>query len=486
MRPLLAYNGYSSGGAKAFSLTPFSYTQIGQNVGSVESGTVQHIFWSGRYKIVQLGNTIWVVHAGTIKRLNSDGTWTTIITLPNYVNDYHYTSQLFLNNIDGIYYLSCIYSSASSTTTTTYIRGLSFNITTGTVVASSEFAIQGSVTSLGGPDGSTIGNAVKLGSSIYLTSNSNGSANTARLISFNILTATFSNTNLLTSSNTIVPSDICIWNNEIWVSVYSTNYTLYKLVGNTLVSQVTGIGSTAPTGGHRSCLFTDNSGNLYLIAMLSASNAWACYRITSGLVVTDITSTVLSGFTSQDVDSRWSFFIDQHNMTNSPEYYLMFKGDYQGGAVSFYRWNGESSQITFVGSAGENDSRVGICTPFLGGGEQMYSTGEMNIQIEGALEPASTPGNTLARYRIYESSAFPSGTLCQVKLHYSRGIKAAVTPCRLTNPTPYGSMLDSYTITNVVSGSGNLHTIEWRTSADNISTGEGVTLIAQVSGIYNG
>lgn len=486
MRPLLAYNGYSSGGARAYLLSPYSYQQLGGIVGSVESFTssIQHFIPS---KICQIENTIYVLHAGTIKKLEPNGTWTVMASLTSPAVNQDIWATMYPVFVAGSYYLAVVYPTTNYNATNAVLRGATYNIRTGVLTTSSEVTVGGGAGV--GLSFSTFGTAHVVGGSLYLVFGNYNAGSLFKVIVYNVAGASLSfiTSGASTAKDLRLSTDMFLWKNELWFASYAdgtANFVLYKLIGSSIVSQVTIQSSVAwSTESSKPTLFGIGD---YLYAMaLTSAGTWRMYRINQALSVTEITSSVISGFTGQDLDSNWTFIVDQHTLATSPEYFLMFRGDLTNGPISFYKWINDSTPLSFLGTAGESNQRLIVQAPKNGGGHFMYTVGEMNIQIEGAVTPSNIPGNVNVGYRIYESTLFPSGTLAQIKFFYNKNnLETATNRCSLTSPSPNGSMLDSYTITNAVVGSGVLNTIQWRAQVDGFSVGDGALIVAQASGIY--
>jgi hypothetical protein len=495
MRPILCFQPHDTGDteANAYTLSPFGMTRLGNSLGADESLKTLTTRCSFRGRIVQYQNTVYVLYNRSIRKMESDGTWTTVVSLSSWyasTGQVDTTATMHLVQIDGDYFLACIYpSSASVASTTSYVMGAKYNLQTGvTSYTATNTALVGSGGAGANPSAFGCSESIEFNGSIYWSLVSGaGNAIVVYSVASNSISST--NTSLPVGSSGTGPTiSMCIYNNELWMLAYTSGtvaLVLYKLIGTTFVSQVASItGGTVAwsTGVSKPLLFTDGT-NLYAFA-LRATGAWNAFQITSSLAVTDITSSVLSTFTGQDLDSKFRVIIDQHQTPSNPEIILMFSGDVTAtGPISFYRWNGASSTPTFIGSAGSSHYTLSVGNPLNGGGELMYTLGEPHIQIEGSLEETSTPGNTRISFRIYESSQFPAGTPVHVKMFFDSDGEVASTPCRLTNPQPSGSMFDSYTVYGIVATSGQLYTVDWRAAADGISDGDGALLVAQVSGV---
>ncbi len=471
MRPILAYDGYASDGARAYTLSPGSLTQLGDTIGANDTGTVV-LGTLMRGKIAQVQNTIYVLHASTLKKLESNGSWSLIFSLPDAetsdTNDS--VSTMHIAVIDGIYYLNFIYLSSSTTSSVSYYKGCTYNLSNGSVTSSSQLLVFSTA-----PSVQRRGTSLVWGGAVYMIISDSTTA--TKLLVYDIVGATIS---VITGPAHSNMADITIFNNELWWGSGTPNnfgaFELHKLVGSSLVLQAS-IGGSPFIGTAKPCIFTDGT-SLYCLFKL-VGGAWLLYRSDN----TQFTTPVMSAFSLIGADSRWIPLVDQHQSPTNPELILILRGDITTGTNSFYKWNGTGSALSFIGSAGPSKNSMALATPFQGGGELMFTLGEMNIQIEGPLTASSTPGNTVVKYRIYESSMFPVDTPTQVKLFYNTLQHPATTRCSLINPSPNGSMLDSYTVTGVLVGSGYLNSIDWRSSIDGLANGTAVTLTAQVSGV---
>lgn len=494
MRPMLVFDGRAAGttAARVYTLSPYGYSQLGNDLGTQELALSANNRSFHRGRVVQHQDTVYVLHQRTIKRLNSNGTWSNILTLPNYYTDTGRAGDeqmiMHLCNVGGTYYLAVMYNSSSTVIDTTgYMMALSYNLSTNTYSATSTTALSlSSGGSASNPRNWAFGESVFFNGVIYVPHYGTAYG----IVAYNVASVTLSlldNAIAIGSPTTAPTASLCIWNNELWLAHYDDGTValqLRKLVGSSFVSQIASVtGGTVAwsTGVSKPCCWTDGT-YLYIFA-LRATGAWDLWQINSSLVATNITSTVISGFTGQDLDSRWRCVVDQHTNPTNPDIYLLYFGDATaGGTIAFYKWNGPSSQMSYLGNAGSAWSVMHIANPMLGGGEMMYSLGEPHIVIEGSPSNTSTPGNCRISYRIYESSLFPSGTPAEVNMYFHPDLGPPTSRCLLTNPS-VGTMANNYTITGVTAGSGTLYTVDWRAAANGVNNGDGVTLVASVSGI---
>lgn len=481
MRPLLTYNGYASGGAKAYSLGPNSFVQIGDNIGTNDSGTATTIRLFPMGKIVQIKNTIYVLHQRTIKKKNSDGTWSTVASLvsPNTTSGVDHMNQMIPCVIGGVQYLACLYLSSDNGGNTAYRLGV-YNTVTETLSTSNAYTdMNRTLTS------ATYGYPFYYDGNIYWPAFYPSFGTRMIIANIEALSVTMTNDGLDFGDNPT--NSFTVFNNELYMLFHpdgTGKLLLYKLVGSGWTHVVDVTASTAWQGnGPKTCLFTDGT-NMYAMALLSTNTQWKMYKITPSFTVTDITNTVIPGFTGQGNTSSFRFICDQHSNPTSPEFYLMLNTGIASGSTNrFYRFFDDSTPVQYIGTAGEGGTANYVSCPTFGGGELMFRDGEMHIEFWGAPEISNTPGNMKLYFRIYESDIFPSGSPVHVKFFSSNGRSIPTQPCRLSNPEPIGSIENSYTITDITCGSGILYSVDWRAVADGFTAGDPVTMVASVSGV---
>lgn len=502
MRPLLVYNGYATGGARAYSLGANSYTQIGEIIGTVDTGTT-HSFNHIADKICQIQNTVYVLHQRTLKKKETDGTWSAVLTLSNPYTSVgvDWQTRMIPCVVNGVQYLVIVYITSSSGTQSTYVRGVVFNTQTGETTYTGEVQVSTQPANPGsGPANVNIGDLIYFDGTIYFMAGASGSISASHQYIFTLAVQSAS----LSKNDTtyghkywygLAGLKTCwsIFQNKLWflsndATTTAANFKLYELVEGAPVLQKTIASSVVPnvTNTHwRPLLFTDEE-NMYAIYPSSVNSliTWKMAKISPDLTVTDITSSVINGFSGQGNNSRWEFIADQHKNPRNPEYYLLFRaGTSAGSPLSFYKFTNDSTPLEYKGAAGEGGIVGSIASACYGGGEKMYRDGEMHIEFIGEPTVSTTPGNMTLYFRIYESMVFPSGSPVHVKMFSSEDRSIPTEPCRLTNPQPIGSMLDSYTIHGITAGSGVLYSVDWRAAADGYSAGDAVTMVASVSGV---
>lgn len=493
MRPILVYDGYSTSspsGAKAYYMGVTSYTQLGNNIGVCDLGTFagNAARVSRRCNIVQYQSSIYVLHNRAIKKMNSDGTWSTLASLSNAYTAIDFLNQMMMVNVGGNYYLAGIYASSSSGGVSTYIRGFTYNLQTGDLTISGEVIISSSGGSSGSPTAQAVGGIYYYDSALYILWG-NGTSNGTQIVTYNILAAslTLGNTYSFNLSAGGQPTaDMCIFNGELYLCAYNTGtvaFLLYKLVGGVFINIATIASASAWSAGRsKPCIFTDGI-SIFTVALLN-TGTWKMYKTTSSLVTTDITANTISGFTSQDVDSRFKAVVDQHANPTNPDIILIYQADTAVGNINrFYKFNGELLPLDYLGSSGEAGATISIANSKEGGGEMMYVLNEPNIQIEGQITESSTPGNSKIPFRIYETTSIPSGTPVEVRFYFTRTRGTPVTPCTLANPSPSGTIVDNNILRGIIAGSGQLYYVDWRSALDNVVGGTVATVVPFMSGI---
>lgn len=495
MRPILVYDGRSENVARVYAVSPQESIQIGDSIGSLETArtTITRNYYKG--KVVQYKNTIFALHQRALKRLNENGTWSTVFSLPNYytgtgTNDD--STCMILCTIDGIDYLAFVYPSNSSVADTiSYAMGCTYNLSTNIVTQSLRNVANVATTgSSSNPINWVFTEAIYFNGSVYIVYAAAGTSYYG-VITYNVVAAQIaildSQAYVMGSTTTAPTASLCIWNNGLWLAYYNTGtvaLVLKKLIGNNFVTQVASVtGGTVAwsTGISKPHAFTDGT-HLYIFA-LRATGTWNLYKVQSDLTTSDITSSVIPGFTNQDLDSRFRAILDSHTDPTNPTIYFAYIPDATiASVINFYRWNGESSQITYEGSAGNGAYYVFIENPLNGGGELMYKQDEPNIHIDGPLESADATGCCTINFRLYESTVFPSGSQATVNFYYGSGVARPTNRCLLTNPSA-GTMIDNYTIGDLTVTSGTLYTVDWLRESNGVTAGSAVSLMAQMSGV---
>ena len=276
---------------------------------------------------------------------------------------------------------------------------------------------------------------------------------------------------------------LCSYRGAIYaLGIDATNgLRLFQLVGG-VWQLVKTINATAPaTTDTMTQIFTDGT-YMYAIAYYSTSG-WRMWQLDAGLNAVEISSSVFPSYLLNNTGlTNTSVFkgvhIDSHMDPTNPEIWLTYTaGHYTpGSALSWFRWLGPSSQIQYVGDAGEGGPDYCIGYSRDGGGQFTFSPGEPNIQVHGDIEASITsPGNVDVPFRVYESNNVAVDNLVDVNLYYSTTPHPPRTLARLTNITPSGFQIDDYTV-RVVANSGTLWNVEWRAAADNVPVGERVSL----------
>lgn len=495
MRQLLVYDGLASGGAKAYSMGANSYTQIGDTIGSNDNSSAVISTWNYQNmcgpNICQVQNTIYVVHNRILKKKESDGSWSTVTALTDF---YSTSSDIMVRMlpcvVNGVTYIVCIYPGSSSGGTATYVMSLIYNTHTGTVSTTSQNLTFSTGGAAGTPYAQSFSHPIYYDGTVYMLTMPAGNTAYGKIVSVGVEAGSMSVSANIASIWQTQRVSMCVFNNELWLlattGTTSCTFTLYKMVGGSWISQYNVASSiTTPTysKGWIPLLFTYGT---YMYAMFpngTTSLTWNIYRCTS-TSATNVTSSVLSGFTGQGLNGRWRLVVDQHRNPRIPEFVLIYQPDIAAGSTNkFYQFTDSSTQLRYLGSAGEGGAQACIATPHYGGGELMYRDGEMYIQFWGQPEIATTPGNIKLYFRIFESDVFPPGSQVHVKMFSNEDRGIPTIPCRLASPLPSGSIENSYTITGIECGSGTLYSVEWRAAVDGFSAGDAVTLVASVSGI---
>lgn len=488
MRQLLVYNGYASGGARAYSLGANSYTQIGDIIGSVDAGPGTYSSYHGNSfgNIAQIQDTIYVLHSRTIKKKNSDGSWSTVASLVNPFTGHDAANRMIPCVVNGVTYLVVVYMNSSTAGNSVYFSAAVYNTQTG-ILSTSAVA-----TNMGYPGWTS--DIINITSMTYYNGTVytliGGGYYTAKLYTLTVSveagTASVDSTSSMATRGRL---SVAVFNNELWCLATnaesgSATYRLWKRIGGAWVSQYTVATLSINNSYWKPLLFTDGT---YMYAILestaSSLTTWRMYRCTT-TSATEITTPVLTGFSGQNTTSRWHIVCDQHANPENPEYILLYRPSTSTGSTnSFYRFVDSSTALQFLGSAGEGGYVASIATPAMGGGELMFRDGEMHIEYIGNPDISDTPGNMTLYFRIYESSIFPSGSPVHVRMFSSSNRNVPTTPCRLANPQPIGSIENSYTITGITCGSGVLYSVDWRAAADGYNSGDSVTMVASVSGV---
>jgi len=417
---------------------------------------------------VQFGSKIYYIRAGTVYEYDTISENNTAFrSLTGYTSQNHYEHHhgIFISNIGGVWYLTCLYVYSTSE-----VRAERYNFSTQTWTNSA---------GLGGiGDNSHPQRRYQFSNNLYWFSNSTCHKYDISANSVSTVTG-FSGDHRATS--------MCAFNDGVYLlqPSSSTTLVLYQFIGGiwqavkTIGSSFSSIQTTLPP------LLLTYGTDMFAIFYQDSSSGWTCYKITSGLVVSDVSSNVIPSYLRVSGLSSSCFkgwHVDAHIDPSDPEIWITYTAaaTTEGSSLGWFRFNGGSSQISYVGDAGQGGPDYCISYDWTGGGQYIFSPGEPNIQIEGELSSASTAGNVDVPFRIYESNNVASGVLVDVNLYYSTKPHPPRSRGRITNVTPSGDIIDDYTV-RVAAGSGQLWGLEWRSAADGVQVGEQVSITLYTS-----
>lgn len=472
MRPILAMKGTGTGTVSLYLINPYGATSFINYAGTIATTFFNTMTWGGSPG-VQFGSKVYSRFYVTLFEYDTISGNNTSFRVPSDVNFNSGAGEWYnghyIANVSGTWYLVQLYPTDGNG-----CKSDRYNFTTRTWSTSS---------SIHGISDQTFSSPKwQFGSAIYwILGASDAMTTNGTFYKLEIS----SNTGSSITSPSIHPNTVsmCSYNGNIYMVGHSgssaTGLRLYQMVGGSWQLAKT-INSPGPsTDSSPTQMFTDGT-YIYVIAYY-ASSGWKVFQLDNGLNVTDISSSVLPSYllSNTGLDYQAAFKgvnIDAHADPSNPEIILTYTASSKtiGAGLSWFKWLGPSSQIQYLGDAGEGGPDYWISYSVDGGGQFIYSPGEPNIQVEGVIDAASTAGNVDVPFRVYESTNVPSGTLVDVSLFYSETPHPPRTRARITNVTPSGSQIDDYTV-RVAATSGTLWGLEWRAAADGVTVGNRIS-----------
>ena len=466
MRPILAVKNTGNGGI--FLVSPYGASELYDYGVTGFSSSFYDANTSGGPASVQFGSKIYSLQAGVVWEYDTiSGVTSLFRSLTGYTSQNHAEHHygIFISNIAGVWYLSAFYAYDSS-----QLRVERYNFSTQTWANSASFA---SVTDNQHPQ-----RRFQFANSIYWFQATG---------CYKYDVATNSTSTITGFSGSHIATSMCMFNDGIYLlgRDSSSTMTLYQLVGGVWQSVLVIGSSFSNIIGWPPLLLNDGTNMYALFYQDTASVGWTAYKITSGLVASDISSAIFPAYLRVSGLSSSTFkgwHLDSHIDPSNPEIWLAYTSAPStiGSSLGWFRWRGSTSQMTYVGDAGEGGPDYFISYDWTGGGQYIYSLGEPNIQIEGELSSAATAGNVDVPFKVYESDNVPSGTLVDVNLYYSTTPHPPRERGRITSVTPSGFQIDDYTV-RVAAGSGQMWGLEWRSAADGVQVGEQVSITLYTS-----
>lgn len=476
MRPILAVKGTGTGTVGMYLLTPYGATSYGFLGGTIGTSFFNSETWPSPHA-VQFGSKIYhryyisLYEYDTISGNNAVFRQASDASANSGSAEWY--GGVYITNIGGDWYLVYFYPTNAGS-----LKAERYHFASNTWLTSSNIHAAG--------DADFALPRFQYGSDIYwhLGNSSNmTAAPTTYKYSISGNTASSFSGPANTYGNTI--SMVSYLGGLYALGHGTAGLQLFQLIGG-LWQLISTINATGPSTTHSPTqMFTDGT-YLYCIAYY-ATSGWRMWQLTSGLVATEITSSVFPTYLRSNTGLNYQasfrgIHVDSHTDPSNPEIWLTYSAGSKtlGAGLSWFRWMGPSSVMNYVGDAGEGGQDYNISYSQDGGGQYIYSAGEPNIQVEGEVEAAATAGNVAVPFKVYESLNVPSGSLVDVNLFYSTSPHPPRSRGRITNVTPSGEQIDDYTV-RVAATSGTLWGLEWRSAADGVAVGERVSCTLYVS-----
>lgn len=243
-------------------------------------------------------------------------------------------------------------------------------------------------------------------------------------------------------------------------------YKIHRIEGTT-ATELFEFGTTSFTfqgGNGRNASFTDGT-ELYHIGFLGSSPGWELSRINLGSSDgADLTSLLPAGMQGgvSDTDGRVWVYNNIEDGTNEITM-AWTDGDSDSDAVNFYRWDGESTGFTFLGSSAA--STWALVHDHHGGGHRTFSaSGELNAQL---IEAQAVGTNFQLSFQIFGDNQ--TNVICGWL--FDLGGEQPQTQCDIASPSA-GSLSGNF-ITGLTADNGSTtYTVSWLAGSQFVSPGD--------------
>ena len=296
-------------------------------------------------------------------------------------------------------------------------------------------------------------------------------------------------------------------------TINEIEYSIIELVGSTTITRLnldTGTGAqrsvnTFNSSTSQGLLFSD--GDYLYAAPLTNDSVNEGYKLhqieTSGQGLVDlgeITSGVLpdemargtqrvdQGLTSAQTTARALSYVQVDASGNDEIIIAHTNLAYGGNPYSFWKWEGPSTPMTFLGRG--HGAEVALPSMKQGGGAYLWSEHKpFQVQIED-IQPSPVPGNIRLFYRLVGGSGEPAS----IRFLYNNQQQTAntfATLASVTSPAVSSGtaqmVLGGWEVTGVVADSGIVYQIDWRAELDGIVVGDNYVInpVAKIGALIN-
>lgn len=477
-------------------------TAVG-NVFGTDDGAGSPQYWTRRNAVIHVGGSLYAVTYDGVYKLQPDG-----VTWSNAAIDggFPYSNPDLVGGgaraRGGLYVVPIgvtpsLVNWYKTTTSAAHLRGLTLNLNTGTW---SEQADVNTGDDLGSTDGGSPHSEISFQNLIFFGT-AEDSPGVVHQRSYNPQTGAFSSyahpISNVAGLNYV--ADYCVMDNLLFMltpidvgsgvtgrpQIYQFNGTHWNTAVATLDTVSANLGAT--NGGVcRWCLFTDGT-NLYAFCLVNTSGGnygWRAYRITSGFVVTDITTAVLptslrstdDGGTGVVQTARFTKMIDSDTVPATPAFYLWHTTNNSVGvARDLYQWVDDATPMTLVDTGGD----AADAAPALAqaGGERIWTNGEMDILITNRLP-------VLGGERIFFKAWGSVGLADKiVRFYFNKFGEPIAQQMTLTGTATGGTAIRvGSQVNNVEADDGATeYSVIWDIGADLVNTGDRVQVNPRIS-----
>lgn len=254
------------------------------------------------------------------------------------------------------------------------------------------------------------------------------------------------------------------------LNLAANTYKIHQIQG-TAVSELFdfGISNFSFQGGTgKNAAFTDGI-NLYHIGHLNAADGWELARVDlvqeDGVDLSDRLPLGMQGGSSSQNGRVWIY--NDIEDGNNEIVMAWSDDDNDSDGVNFYRWDGESTGFTFLGSAGA--SSWAIVNDTQGGGHRTFAaSGELSPQLTGF----STIGTSVQlNYKIFGDNEDDVA----VEWKFDRLGEQPQIQCSLSNPSQ-GSLSGNFVTGLTADGSG-VYSVRWLAGSQGVQPGDFPTIV---------
>ncbi len=435
-------------------------------------------------KVIQFKGELYVKHAGEIYRFNS-GTdnWDLVQTLTSHDIQHAQAQALHVSTINGVEKLFVFYQLSSSASARFYetTDGSSWTQTDGGTwngfnIYHRPVFYDGRMFVPVWTGGSGMGAIVNLNDKTMAFPGGtmpNGSRQRNRPL------CVFEDRLLLLTSNTSTGRY------ELWEWTLGISFQLLQVLTTGSPATISELDDTAPE------LFTDGTGLFALYPALNggAQREWFMVELTSTggegttFTETDRSGAVLpaswkaNGLMTGSLNQVETFLDDETDPLNPTVYIFRLSTAGSGGTRNVWQFNGNAALLS-RGDFCPAGANFSLGMPKMGGGERIWSSGDLDIQIESLQ---TTPTGTRINYTVYGDAGTDDKI---VKFFYAAGNDFPDTQCTLVAASATGnaSNVVGNQIEDVDADDGvTTYTVVWDVVTDGFAAGERAQLKGQIS-----